>query len=172
VNTHTIAYAEELYPVLKIKAYQHLQLLQKEGIDGEIDCGVRTWPEQTIDWQKGRNPDGSFIDPVHRTGVVTYAKAGQSWHNYGCAYDVFIMTASGIDWTGTSPAWKRAIVIGESLGLVAGAEWHGNRIDRPHFQFTNGRFPVTPDDEVLILFRGGGMMSIWKEIDASLDNSK
>jgi hypothetical protein len=76
MNAHTIAYAEALYPVLKIKAYQHLQLLQNEGIDGEIDQGVRTWPEQTIEWQKGRNPDGSFIDPIHRTGVVTYAKAG------------------------------------------------------------------------------------------------
>lgn len=168
MNPHTIAYAEDLYPVLKDKAYQHLQLLQQEGIDGEIDQGVRTWPEQTILWQKGRNPDGSFIDPVHHTGVVTYAKAGESWHNYGCAYDIFIMNASGaIDWSGTSPAWQRAIAIGKSLGLVAGADWLGKKIDRPHFQLT-GRFPVTPDDEVLALFQGGGMAAVWDEIDKSL----
>lgn len=130
----------------------------------EVSQGLRTWPEQTALWQKGRNPDGSYIDPIHETGVVTHAGAGQSWHNYGCAFDIFIATSYGIDWTGNDAAWQACISVGESLGLTAGAEWHGMETDRPHFQLT-GRFPVTPDDEVLYLFKNGGLDAVWSEID-------
>jgi peptidoglycan L-alanyl-D-glutamate endopeptidase CwlK len=168
MNPSTIARLDQLFPTLAEKGYALIRQLAAQGIDVEVSQGMRTWPEQTALWQEGRNPDGSYIDPIHETGVVTHAKAGQSWHNYGCAFDIDIQTtAGGLDWTGTSPAWVATIAAGESLGLVSGSEWHGKQQDRPHFQLV-GRFPVTPDDEVLILFRGGGIQAVWDEIGKSL----
>jgi peptidoglycan L-alanyl-D-glutamate endopeptidase CwlK len=168
MNPSTISRLEQLFPPLKEKGYELIRQLAAQGVDVEVSQGLRTWPEQTALWQEGRNPDGSYIDPIHETGVVTHARAGESWHNYGCAFDVDIVSASGVlDWTGTSPAWVSTISAGEQLGLVSGSEWHGKKQDRPHFQLT-GSLPVTPDDEVLILFKGGGLKAVWDEITKSL----
>ena len=170
MNPSTIARLNQLFPPLAEKGYTLIRQLAAQGIDVEVSQGLRTWPEQTALWQEGRNPDGSYIDPVHQTGVVTHARAGESWHNYACAFDFDIQTTHGIDWSGTDPAWTETIATGEALGLVSGSEWHGKEQDRPHFQLT-GRFPVTPDDEVLILFRGGGLKAVWDEITKSLPPS-
>src|SRR5277367_5353031 len=155
MNASTVARIEQLYPKLKAKAYQLIQQLSLQGIDCEVDQGLRTWPQQEALYAQGRNGN-----PVP---VVTNARPEQSWHTFGCAFDVDIVTTSGLDWSGTSPAWDSTIIAGQSLGLVSGAEWR-TFPDKPHFQMT-GRFPVTPDDEVLALFQGGGLAAVWQEID-------
>jgi peptidoglycan L-alanyl-D-glutamate endopeptidase CwlK len=167
MNASTIARIEQLFPPLADKARQLIAQLSQQGIDVEVSQGLRTWAEQNALWQEGRNPDGSYIDPIHETGVVTHARAGESWHQFGCAFDIDIVTSTGLDWSGTSPAWVSSIAAGELLGLASGSEWHGKEQDRPHFQLV-GRFPVTPDDEVLILFKGGGLDAVWAEIAKSL----
>jgi len=157
MNPTTVARLEQLFPPLTEKAYELIRQLGQQGIDVEVSQGLRTWPEQEALYAQGRTSPGP---------VVTRARPDQSWHTYGCAFDIDIQTTDGIDWTGTSPAWQASISAGEALGLMAGAEF---RIfpDKPHFQLT-GRFPVTPDDEVLILFRGGGLAAVWDEITKSL----
>lgn len=164
MNGTSIARLEELYPPLKLKGQQHMQLLMLKGIEVEIAQGLRTWPQQAALWQEGRNPDGSYIDPVHEAGVVTHAQAGTSFHNYGLAYDIDIVTTHGLDWTGTDELWVASIAVGESLGLTVGAEWHGRQQDRPHFQLTGG-FGNPPDEEVLSLFKSGGLDAVWAELD-------
>lgn len=158
MNQSTVARIEQLLPALKIKAYQLIQLLFLQGIDVEVSQGLRTWPEQEALYAKGRTAPGP---------IVTRAKPEQSWHTFGCAFDVDIETTAGIlDWTGTSPAWQATIAAGNALGLTEGADFR-TFPDKPHFQLT-GRFPVTPDDEVLALFKGGGMQAVWDEIAKSL----
>jgi peptidoglycan L-alanyl-D-glutamate endopeptidase CwlK len=157
MNAITITRIEQLYPVLKTKAYQLIDTLAKQGITVEISQGLRTWPEQDALYQQGRTIPGK---------VVTNCKPGQSWHQFACAFDVDIVTQQGLDWTGNDAAWNATIASGLDLGLVAGAEFRSFP-DKPHFQFT-GRFPATPDDEVLALFQGGGIMAVWSEIDKSL----
>jgi hypothetical protein len=76
------------------------------------------------------------------------------------------VSGGSLDWSGNDPAWKSTIAAGEALGLYSGAEFR-TFPDKPHFQLT-GRFPVTPDDEVLILFKGGGLDAVWAEIAKSL----
>ena len=141
-------------PSLKVKAYQLIQQLSLKGIDVEVSQGLRTWAEQEALYAQGRTTPGR---------IVTNAQPDQSWHTYGCAFDIDIVVANGgIDWSGTSPAWNLAISTGMGLGLYAGAEFR-TFPDKPHFQLT-GRFPVTPNEEVLALYHSGGLQSVWDAI--------
>lgn len=67
--------------------------------------------------------------------MVTNAKPGDSYHQYGLAVDV-VPTAykSMPDWNPTGPYWVRIGVIGEGLGLTWGGRWA--KSDKPHFQLT------------------------------------
>jgi peptidoglycan LD-endopeptidase CwlK len=149
-----------VYPKLKDKAYEMGLLLANKGIDIEIAQGLRTWAEQAALYALGRTAPGS---------IVTKAKPEQSWHTFGCAFDIAIVTSYGLDWTGSSPAWEASIEAGKLVGLASGSEWR-TFPDKPHFQLT-GRFPATPDDEVLYLFKNGGLEAVWNEIDKSLGGS-
>lgn len=70
----------------------------------------------------------------NKSKTVTNAKAGESYHNWGCAIDVYICNKYGsIDW---SLNYNRLY---ESLGLVqwgkdCGLEWGGSWADNGHFQ--------------------------------------
>lgn len=157
MNPTTVSRLAELYPPLSKLAEQLINQLAAQGIDVEVSQGLRTWPEQEALYAQGRTTPGR---------VVTNAKPEQSWHTFGCAFDVDIVTDSGLDWTGNDSRWISTIAAGESLGLFAGASFRAFP-DKPHFQLT-GRFPVTPDDEVLYLFKGGGLQGVWDEITKSL----
>lgn len=146
---------EQLWPPLKVKAYQLLQLLSLKEIDCEVSQGLRTWAEQEALYAQGRNGSPGPI--------VTNAQPGQSWHTFGMAFDIDIQNGNQLDWDAADPEWQSAIAAGESLGLVAGATWR-TFPDRPHFQLT-GRFPVTPDAEVLSLYQQGGIAAVWAAAD-------
>jgi peptidoglycan L-alanyl-D-glutamate endopeptidase CwlK len=158
MNPSTIARIEQLFPLLAEKARELITQLAAQGIDVEVSQGLRTWPEQAALYAQGRTTPGK---------IVTNATPAKSWHTFGCAFDIDVVDGSGvIDWSGTSPSWINAIAAGEHLGLTAGAEFR-TFPDKPHFQLT-GRFPVTPDDEVLILFKSGGLQAVWDEVSKSL----
>lgn len=155
MNATTVARLELLHPRLKLKGQQLCQILSLKGIDVEISQGLRTWAEQDALYAQGRTTVGQ---------IVTEAKGGESWHNLGCAFDIYIKTASGIDWTGKDSAWQAAIATGRSLELTCGADWQ-HEPDRPHFQITGPFLMDKPDDEALYLFREGGLNAVWAEID-------
>jgi D-alanyl-D-alanine carboxypeptidase len=155
MNAKSYTLLDQLYTPLKIRAQQHWQLLSNKGIEIEFSQGFRNWPQQETLYAEGRTTPGP---------IVTHARGGESWHNYGLAYDIVIVTAHGLDWTGTDELWLAVIDTGESLGLRAGAEWHGANTDRPHFQLT-GEWGDSPDEGVLSLFKGGGIFAVWAELD-------
>lgn len=62
---------------------------------------------------------------------VTNAKAGQSLHNYGVAFDVCFTK------TGYKGNWDKIGAIGKKLGLEWGGDFKSIK-DRPHFQLTLG----------------------------------
>lgn len=141
----------EIHPALASKVREMHARLAAEGIDFRVTQGLRTYAEQT-----------ALYNQVPR---VTKARAGFSWHNFGLAVDVVAddITQAGFqcDWNVNHPAWKRIVAVGESLGLVAGAEFRAFP-DWPHFQLT-GRFPVTPSGEVRQIYAKGGIAGVWKE---------
>jgi peptidoglycan L-alanyl-D-glutamate endopeptidase CwlK len=121
----------------------------------QVTEGVRTWEQQDIDYAQGRTTAGK---------IITHAPGGFSWHQYGLAVDLVPedITPGQPDWNLDHPAWARMVSVAESLGLVSGAEWHGEDLDTPHVQLT-GRFGVVPDDEVRAIFKqsGGLLTAVW-----------
>lgn len=116
-----------------------IKLEQKMANSGHPVFMTEGWRDPNSARQKflyslGRNPDGSFIDPVHRTGVVTYAKPGQSKHEQGLAADYAFVVEKGGDIYSNSHPWELFGVTAESLGLKWGGRFAKPKTDRPHVE--------------------------------------
>jgi peptidoglycan L-alanyl-D-glutamate endopeptidase CwlK len=92
--------------------------------------------EQDALYAQGRNAPGK---------IVTYAKGGSSYHNYGLAFDIALATQGGVSWDTKAdindnpiPDFFEVGKIGEECGLEWGGRWRGKKQDLPHFQFTFG----------------------------------
>jgi hypothetical protein len=91
-----------------------------------IASGLRTFDEQNALYAKGRTAPGT---------VVTRAKGGESYHNYGLAFDVYYTNNGSVDLkTAIKPDVAK---IGQELGLEWGGSWKSFK-DMPHFQLTKG----------------------------------
>lgn len=92
-----------------------------------ITQGLRTIAEQDSIYAQGRTTTGN---------IVTNAKGGSSFHNYGLAIDLCQMVDND-----TVVEWKFDISklsqIAKKYSLDWGGNWHTLK-DYPHFQFTNG----------------------------------
>jgi len=64
----------KLHPKIRFKVTQALLNLEKRNVTARIVQGLRTWAEQDALYAQGRTAPGK---------IVTNAKAGQSYHNYG-----------------------------------------------------------------------------------------
>lgn len=87
--------------------------------------GFRTYVEQTKLYFQGRTLPGQ---------IVTYARAGESAHNFGLAIDFVHSSESDSlnpDWN--NPSYDLLGNIAQSHGLVWGGSW--NHPDRPHVQW-------------------------------------
>ncbi len=104
-----------------------LKHFKANGLDARILSGTRTYAEQTQLYRQGR-----FGNPGK---VITNAKAGQSWHNFGLAWDIGLFQ-NGQYLTQDGP-YKAA---GATVN-IPGLEWGGNWIsfkDNPHYQLATG----------------------------------
>lgn len=121
----------ELHPVLASKARELVRKAEAEGISIIITQGVRTIAEQNALYEQGRSKPGK---------VVTNARGGYSYHNYGLAFDYCVCDRVGEklipNWT-VDKRWLRVGAIGKSLGLEWGGDWEDFK-DFPHFQLTFG----------------------------------
>jgi|SRR5208282_2063510 len=122
-----------------------------------VTQGLRTWQEQAVLYAQGRTAPGT---------KVTDAAPGHSWHGFGLAVDLVPMDQEPPqpDWTISHPVWQRLISAGTSLGLVAGAQFR-TFPDWPHFQYTAGVFPVSPDDEMRYILMDKGIAAVWQELE-------
>jgi len=109
-------------------------ICEHHGITIEIISGLRSWAQQAALYAQGRTKPGP---------IVTKARAGSSWHNYGLAIDLGLF-AGGKYFDACNP--KKADSIYKELGALAatrGIEWAGNWKsfpEGPHFQ---NRFDMT-----------------------------
>jgi peptidoglycan LD-endopeptidase CwlK len=108
-------------------------IAEKHGITIEVISGLRSWAQQAALYAQGRTKPGR---------IVTKARPGSSWHNYGLAIDLGLF-ARGKYLDESAPA--RAAKIYRELGALAasmGIEWAGNWKsfpEGPHFQWTAGQ---------------------------------
>jgi peptidoglycan LD-endopeptidase CwlK len=152
MNDTSEARLDQVYPVLADKVRKMAQLLSDEGITIVVVQGLRTVEQQDHLYAQGRTMPGK---------IVTNARGGHSWHNFGLAVDCAPENPdSTIDWNASHPAWKTMEATGVGLGLTSGANWI-RLADAPHFQLT-GQWPVgAPSDEVRTLYAGGGLEAVW-----------
>lgn len=127
LDQRSITNINTLLPEAKLKATTFLNACIDNGMSLKIICGTRTYEEQNAIYSQGRTKPGK---------IVTNARGGYSWHNFGIAWDIGIFSEDGKSYIPESPLYKKAGVIGRSLGLDWGGDW--KFVDEPHFQLKIG----------------------------------
>ena len=116
-----------LSPSIQQNTRQFINTIENNfGTTLRIAQGFRSIEQQNALFNQGRNGNPGII--------VTDRRGGQSYHNFGLAFDVVPLTDGGaINWAPTSPDWNTIGATGEQFGFTWGGRWKTNT-DRPHFQ--------------------------------------
>ena len=100
--------------------------IRDAGFNVRVISGTRTYAEQTAIYRQGR-----FGNPGR---VVSNAKAGQSWHNFGRAWDIGLFDKDG-NYLTSGPKYREASAHGKIPGVEWGGDWKSFK-DEPHYQVT------------------------------------
>jgi peptidoglycan L-alanyl-D-glutamate endopeptidase CwlK len=127
---------EGLHPIVTEKSKQLLDQAEELGIPIMISDGFRSVESQDVLYDKGRSMEGS---------IVTYARGGESFHNYGLAIDFALQNSDGTisydmqrDSNSNGEAdWLEVARLGKELGFDWGGDWPGFK-DYPHLEYTFG----------------------------------
>lgn len=124
----------DLHPKVRALAEKLLQVAEANGHRVIVTSTLRTFDEQASLYAQGRTMPGK---------IVTNAKPGDSFHNWGLAFDVAIIRDGRATWDAKVdvdddriPDYEEVGKLGESIGLEWGGRFH--LVDMPHFQFTGG----------------------------------
>ena len=120
-----------LHPAVREEAgriYADICKAMPEGVVCRFTYTLRTNAEQDALYAQGRTKPGP---------VVTYAKAGESYHNYGLAIDFCLIINGKVSWD-VDKNWLAVIAIFESYGWKSGHRWTKLR-DSPHVEKTFGK---------------------------------
>lgn len=123
---------DDLIEPVRKRAEELLYLCKKNDIDLMIYCTYRDIEAQNALYQQGRTKPGP---------IVTYARGGDSWHNWRRAFDCVPLRAGRPVWSTRGHDKELWLKLGE-LGVSAGLEWGGTwsrHPDYPHFQDKTGR---------------------------------
>lgn len=114
-----------LYPKIAKMRDQLVSIMELLGSPIIVTDEYRTSEEQNALYEQGRTKKGK---------IVTNARAGESLHNWRCAFDIAFRNGNRITYKGN---WNTVGKVGEILGLEWGGRWTSFE-DRPHFQYTAG----------------------------------
>lgn len=87
--------------------------------------GLRTIAEQDAIYAKGRTAPGA---------IVTKARGGKSYHNYGTAFDYCTIKNGKISWE----VYQPMVAIFKAAGYTWGGDFQ-TIVDKPHFQKSFGK---------------------------------
>lgn len=118
----------ELHPTVAAKARQAIDECAAAGMKILVSCTYRSGSEQNALFAQGRTKPGR---------KVTNARAGQSFHQYRLALDLYPLIHGKPDFSGTHPNWQRIAAIFKKLGFEWAGDWKRFR-EFPHFQMTFG----------------------------------
>lgn len=124
INSRSI---EDLDPAARQVCKAQLAECTAQGIELIVTSTYRDFVAQTALYAIGRTVQ-------HERRPVTNAKAGKSWHNFKCAWDVVPIVTGKPVWDALDPIWKEVVRIGKAAGAEAGAEWK-TFPDMPHFAY-------------------------------------
>jgi peptidoglycan LD-endopeptidase CwlK len=104
-----------------------VNLSAASGNPVRVTEGFRSFERQDELYAQGRTTPGD---------IVTNARGGQSYHNFGLAMDLAPVVGGRVN-PFLAPS-AQTVKIGVSLGWEWGGNWRGFK-DRPHFQMTGGQ---------------------------------
>jgi peptidoglycan L-alanyl-D-glutamate endopeptidase CwlK len=142
-------------------ARKHQLACLERGVELLIYCTLRDEREQAELYAQGRTAEQlrtrrnrlarqglqvpaallASIKPRPTARKLTNAGPGESFHQYGLAYDCVPLVQGKPVWSPTGagePLWKKVAAAGESIGLEWAGRWTTFR-EMPHFQATGGR---------------------------------
>jgi len=147
----------KLLPQVKAKLEELESLAEKSGLHFVVTQTLRSAEEQEAYYAQGRLPIDAVnsarkkanLAPISEkeNKVVTKAKTvWDSFHAYGRAFDIAVVSSSGkidwgenVDWNSDGISdWEQLGKLGESINL----EWGGNFSslrDIPHYQYREGK---------------------------------
>jgi peptidoglycan L-alanyl-D-glutamate endopeptidase CwlK len=117
----------DLLPVVSVMAASFIRSCHTAGIDVLITSTLRDNESQNALYAQGRTTPGH---------IVTNAKAGQSFHNYGCAFDFVPIVNGKAQWDDLK-TFEKCGVIAESIGLEWAGRWSRFK-EMAHCQYTGG----------------------------------
>ncbi|WP_249436113.1 M15 family metallopeptidase [Paenibacillus sp. Marseille-Q4541] len=125
-----------LHPTVAEKQGQLVERARKKGIRIIITEGYRSKARQDELFQQGRSTDGK---------IVTSARGGESYHNYGLAIDFAIRVSDDkvvwdMEYDGNENGnsdWMEIVEIAKELGFEWGGDW-ASFPDYPHLQYDFG----------------------------------
>jgi D-alanyl-D-alanine dipeptidase len=121
-----------LHPKLRaiaLQAYNEAVQATPKGVHPIITQGYRTFEESDKLYQQGRTTPGE---------IVSNAKAGQSWHNYGLAIDIALVIDGKTIWDQHNPNWMTVVNIFKSHNFTWGGDFPGSFKDYPHLEMKMG----------------------------------
>jgi peptidoglycan L-alanyl-D-glutamate endopeptidase CwlK len=125
---------DDLHPQVRIMARQLLQRASCAGIPLTVTFTSRSLQTQAALYAQGRTAPGR---------IITNARAGHSYHNYGLALDVVPTELLALPRWGDTPdhqartdeLWGEVGAIGRSIGFRWGGDFT-RFTDRPHFEWS------------------------------------
>lgn len=112
---------QDLLPLVKKKANDLIYVMRKLNRPIRITEGFRSTERQNELYAQGRTTVGN---------IVTNAKGGESFHNYGIAFDVVFIEDG---YNAPEKDWELLGFMGKRLGFDWGGDWKGFT-DKPHFE--------------------------------------
>lgn len=117
-----------------IDAWKYAQSTMPPNVVIIVVQGLRTFAESDALYAIGRTVKGENATPAKPMGdFVTKAAAGQSYHNYGLAFDFAMFTNNEPDQV-VGPRWMRIVDIMKKAGMTWGGEFPEGFHDNPHFE--------------------------------------
>lgn len=121
-----------LHPLVRyraLNAYREAVQITPVGIHPFITEGLRSFERSNELYAQGRTRPGK---------IVTNAKAGQSMHNYGLAFDFVIqlLPSGKLSWS-VDGNWRKCADVFKKHGFAWGGDWK-NFKDYPHLEMSFG----------------------------------
>lgn len=137
MDQRSLAILNTLHPKFKptaIAALGEIQAAMPSNVKVIAVCGIRTFAESDADYAIGRTVKGEDPTPALPMGrIITKASAGESFHNYGLAWDMAMITNGKDDYV-VGPHWLQCVAICEKYGMEWGGTFPKGFHDDPHFE--------------------------------------
>lgn len=151
---------KDLYPDFRARLFRVLtDMYEKTGYKMSVTSGYRSYQSQKELWDQGRNKPGS---------VVTNAKPGESFHNFGLAADCCFISKDD-PYLEKHPDKDKLWARYGEIANLHGLRWGGSLtklVDLPHVECAY----QTDLDQLQIMHEHGGMKLVFFQMDKLVYN--